>query len=437
MFIKNKVANNAVWIIGGKVVQSILGVVIAMLTARYLGPSNYGLINYASSLVAFVAPIAKLGLDSILVNELINHSDREGETLGTSIIMSFVSGIFCIIGLVCFTLLANPGEQITVIVCALYSIVLLAHAIELIQYWFQAHLLSKYTSIAMLAAYIIKSVYQVFLLISGSSIYWFAVTSALDIFVIDFIIYFLFRKMTGQKLAFSKSAARRMFRQSRYYIVSSMMVSIFANTDRIMIKMMLGDTQTGYYSAGVACAGLTSFIFSAIITSMRPVILEANGENEDKFKSLLVNLYSMIVYLSLIQCIGITIFAPIIVKILYGSSYASSVEPLRWIVWYTTFSYLGATRNIWILAKKKQSQLWKINLIGALGNIILNLIFIPIWGITGAAIASLFTQIITNFVLCFIIKELHPTLYFLKNGFDPRNMVNLIKKVIKIKENSR
>lgn len=423
---KNRqVASNAAWIIGGKVIQSVLGVLITMLTARYLGPGNYGLVNYASSLVAFVTPIAQLGLNAILVNELINYPEREGETLGTAMVMSLISGLLCMLGLAAFTLLANPNEPVTLVVCILYSIVLLAHAVEMVQFWFQAHLKSKYVSIATLLAYLAKSAYQIVLLINQSSIYWFAVTSALDIFLIDAIILYLFSK--NGKLSFSKHAAKRMFSQSKHYIVSSMMVTIFANTDRIMIKMMLGDSQTGFYSAAVACAGLTGFVFSAIISSMRPVILDENEKNEVRFSKYLTALYSVIIYLSLLQCVAIALFAPTIIQILYGEAYTSAVEPLRWIVWYTTFSYIGSVRNIWILAKKKHGILWKINLIGALGNIALNLMLIPIWGITGAAVASLMTQIVTNVVLCFVIDELRPTISYLKGGCDPRTVLKYIQ----------
>ena len=251
----NKVVRNAVWIIACKVVQSILALIITMLTARYLGPSNYGLINYASSLVAFVAPIGLLGLGSILVNEFIHHPNSEGETLGTSILMSLASSVLCMLGLAGFVAIANPGEPVTLLVCVLYSFVLLAHAAELTQFWFQAHLLSKYTSIAALAACLAKSVYQICLLVNGSSIYWFAVTNALDYLLNAVIILVIYRRKNGQRLRFSLMAAKRMLAQSKYYIVSSMMVTIFANTDRIMIKMMLGDAQTGYYSAAVASRG--------------------------------------------------------------------------------------------------------------------------------------------------------------------------------------
>lgn len=425
-----KVFINASWIIGCKIVQSILGAFITMLTARYFGPSNYGLINYAASLVAFVMPISTLALDSILVNEFITHTNQDGEILGTSIAMSLVSSLFCILGLIGFVSLANPGETTTLIVSALYSLLLLARAAEMTQCWFQAHLLSKYISIATLIAYLAKSVYQIYLMVRGSSVYWFAITNALDVFLIDIIILYFFRKETNQNLCFSWSTAKRMLSQSRYYIISSMMATIITNTDRIMIKMMLGDAQTGFYSAAVTCAGMTGFVFSAILSSMRPAILEQHINDEKTFENTMALLYAILLYLSVIQAVLISVFAPIIVRILYGSAFAATVEPLRYVVWYTPFSYLGAARNIWVLANSKQHVLWKISLIGALGNVILNGLLIPKWGVSGAAIASLVTQIITNFVLCFIIKELRPTLRYWRMSCNPKAIIQMIPMMI-------
>lgn len=424
-----RIFHNAAWIIGCKIVQSVLGVFITMLTARYLGPSNYGLINYASSIVAFILPIAKLGLDSTLVNELVKNPKQEGQTMGTAMLMSLASSVLCILSVIAFVAIANHGETITLLVCALYSVVLLTHAIELMQFWFQAHLLSKYTSIATLIAYLVKSGYQIILLMNDGAVWWFAITSALDILIIDAIMVVLYGKFSKQPLRFSWSAAKQMFSQSKYYIISSMMVTIFANTDRIMLKLMTDDTQTGLYSAAAACANLTSFIFTAIISSVRPVILEKHKDDTEVFDKVLTLLYSVIIYLSLAQCIVITAFAPFIVKILYGDAYALTVDPLRWIVWYTTFSYLGSVRNIWIIAEEKHSILWKINLVGALGNVVLNFVMIPLWGISGAAIASLLTQVITNIVLCFVFREIRPTLKYLKNGLNIVNVIRFLKVI--------
>ena len=75
---QKQVFNNAKWIIVCKIAQSLIQLIVGMLCARYLGPSNYGLINYAASIVAFVLPIMRLGFDSTLVRELIENPENEG-----------------------------------------------------------------------------------------------------------------------------------------------------------------------------------------------------------------------------------------------------------------------------------------------------------------------------------------------------------------------
>ena len=170
----NKVAKNAVWIIGIRIVQSLVALIISMLTARYLGPSNFGLITYASSLVAFVIPIMQLGFSNILVQEIVYEPDNAGEKNGTSIFLSLISSICCIIGITTFAFITNKNEPDTVLVCLLYSIVLIFQACDQIEYWYQANLMSRYTSIISLISYVVVSCYKIYLLITGKSIYWFA-----------------------------------------------------------------------------------------------------------------------------------------------------------------------------------------------------------------------------------------------------------------------
>ena len=425
---QNRVLKNATWIIACKIVQSLLGLVVTMLSARYLGPSGYGLINYASSIVAFVAPVMQLGLNGILVQEIVNDPEKEGETLGTALAMTFVSSFFCILGVLAFVSIANHHEPTTIIVCALYSVLLIFQALEMIQYWFQAKLKSKYTSIVMLIAYVAMSVYKIVLLATGSDIYWFALSNALDYMIIAFSLLVIYKKIGERKLSFSWQKARSMFAKSKHYIFSNLMITIFAQTDRIMIKLMMDDASVGYYSAAVACAGMTGFVFSAIIDSARPSIFESKKVNEQAFEKNMSRLYCVIIYFSLLQCVAITLFSPLIVNILYGSEYGPTIDALRLIVWYTTFAYLGAVRNIWILAENKQKYLWILNLSGAVVNIILNAIFIPVWGIMGAAFASLITQIFTNIIMNILIRPIKRNNVLMLKGLNPCLITGILKK---------
>ena len=81
----NRMVSNSIWIIGGQVFQMGLTLIIGMLTARYLGPSNYGVIGYTASYVSFFSVVCQLGYTSTIVKELLDHEDKQGEVLGTTI----------------------------------------------------------------------------------------------------------------------------------------------------------------------------------------------------------------------------------------------------------------------------------------------------------------------------------------------------------------
>ena len=161
---------------------------------------------------------------------------------------------------------------------------------------------------------------------------------------------------------------------------------------------------------------------------MRPVILAHKKENSDGYEKNISRLYSIIIYSSLAQAVGFTVFAKLIISILYGESYMVTVPVLQILVWYMLFSCLGSVRNVWILAENKQSMLWKINLAGAVLNIIINYFLIPVWGAAGAAFATLSTQIFTNFILGFIIKPLRANNKLLLKGFNPMLILDVFKK---------
>ncbi len=428
---RNSTVKNATWIIVCTVVQSILSLVVNMFTARYLGPSNYGIIGYATSVVAFVAPIMKLGLNHVLVNEFVKTPDKDGEILGTTIFFNSVSAFSCMIAVNAFVFATNPNDSVTQLVCALYSINLFAQALEMVQYWFQAKLASQYTSLTGLAAYVIVTIYRVYLLVTQKSIYWFAVTQSLDYLIIAIVLLLFYKKLSKQKLSVSWDRFVAMFSHSKHFIVSSMMITVFAQTDKIMLKMMITDEAVGIYTAAFTCAGMTSFVFSAIIDSFRPSIFEKKQTSESDYENTLIGCYSVIIFFALAQSVVISVFSGLIIDILYGSSYAAAENILRVVVWYTTFSYIGSVRSVWILAENKQKYLWIINLSGAVVNVVLNFALISIMGVMGAALASLITQIFTNLIISYIIKPIRHNNYLILKSLDPRILVGYSRVLLK------
>lgn len=427
----NRMFQNAKWIIVCRIVKAVLQMAIGMITVRYLGPSNYGLVNYATSVIAFTIPVMQLGLNSTLVQEYVTHPEAESEIAGTSIILSVISGLACMVGVASFASVVNHGETATIVVCILSSISLLFQATEMLQYWFQAKLLSKYPSISILVAYVLTSAYKIWMLASGRCIYWFALSNAVEYGITSVLFFLAYKYAGGGRLRFSKKIAKTMFSKSKYFILSNLMVTIYHNTDLVMVKLISGNTEGGYYGAALTCGCVVNFVYAAIIDSGRPMILEKQKESKRAFEDSVTKLYSVIIYATLAQCIAYLFFSPLIVRILCGEEYLPTVSVLRILVWHQMFSYTSYVRDIWILAEGKQGKLWVINTSGVVINIVLNMVMIPLWQSTGAAIASVLTYFATNILMVLLVKPLRPSLGLMIRGLNPRYLLDVVRMIRK------
>jgi O-antigen/teichoic acid export membrane protein len=272
----------------------------------------------------------------------------------------------------------------------------------------------------------------VYLLVTGKSVIWFAASYVLDFFLISIILLAVYKKLSNQKLSINWNIARQMLSRSKYYIIPSLMVVFYQHTDRIMLKLMIGDIETGLFSAAVACTGMTGFVFHAIVDSARTVILETKEHNPKFYEKRIVQLYSIITSLALAQSVALTIFAKPIIRLLYGEAYLAAVPILQFAVWYDTFGYYNSVRNIWILAEEKQKHLTKINVIGAVANIFLNACLIPVLGGVGAAIASILSLFITNVLIGFIYAPIKRNNYLMLKGLNPKVMMDILASMLSL-----
>ena len=213
----NKVFNNAKWIILCRAAQSLIQMVIGMISARYLGPANYGLIGYASSVVGSALPIMQLGLNSTLVQELIDTPEQEGRIMGTALVMDIVSGLGCMLLVGAFVSIANRGETETIIVCMLYSTMLIFRAMELMNCWFQYKLESKYPSIVSLCAYVVVSAYKIYVLAAAKNVYWFAVVNAIDYAIIGIALIYIWKAEHSEAVVFHEDGKKASFQKQILY----------------------------------------------------------------------------------------------------------------------------------------------------------------------------------------------------------------------------
>ena len=386
----------------------LTNLLVSLLMARYLGPSNYGLINYAASWTAMFTSLCTLGINSILVNELLTQETQEGEILGSAIGMRLVSSFLSAITIISLVKVMNPDDSNTIFVVAIYSISLVFQAFDTINYWYQAHMRSRESAVVAMIGYTAVTVYKIFLLVTQKSVFWFAASHAVEFGVVAVLLVFSYFRHADHKqpLRFSLKTGKALLNRSYHFILSGMMVAIYGQMDKIMLKSMLGDEAVGYYSAAVTVCSVWPFVLAAIIDAAKPLILTEFSHNYAKFEKYLTYLYGAIIYVSLAAGLTITVFSSPIIRILYGEAYMNARSALCIVSWYTAFSYLGVARSTWLVPHKKIKYEKYIAASGAVANLVMNALFIPLWGVDGAAAATLLTQIFTNFLVGFFFREI-------------------------------
>lgn len=405
---KNRVVKNAGWIIGGKLANKLLAFVVGIFAARWLGPGNYGLINYAAAYATFFASLCTLGINSVIVKNFVDHPEQESETIGTTLLLRAVSSLLSALMIVGIVSIVDSGEPLTVVVVALYSVGLVFQVFDTLNYWFQARLQSKYSAMAELVSYAAVSVYKIVLLALGKSVKWFAVASSLDYIVLAVFLLIAYFKNGGTGFRVSRHKAKELLQSSKSFIIAGLMVSVYACTDKLMLKQMLGADAVGHYSLASSVSVSWAFILAAVIDSMYPSVVQSFNSDHALYERKNRQLYALVFYTALFMSALICIAARPFVVILYGETYLPAVQPLRIVVWYTAFSYLGVARNAWMVCEERQKYLKYLYFGAAVMNVILNLLLIPMWGASGAAAASLLTQISTTVLLPALIRPLRP-----------------------------
>lgn len=404
-------------------VQFILGIV----TARYLGPSGFGVINYVASYIAFFTSFILFGLNGVIVNELVQNRDREGEVLGTAIRIRLFVSVFSVILFFVVIGFAEGYESEFFIIALLMSLQLPFTALDTIGYWYQSNLLSKHTVIIQSVAFVFVASYKVFILVTQKPTAWFAFSSTLNVILVSILYYLSYHKQSTQQLRFSRDIAKRMLKACLPFMLASFMVQIYAQTDKIMIRALLQSVDgVGIYSVCVTISGIIGVVVVALIDSGRPIIMELKSNSSPHYELRFTQLIAVVMWLAFFYSLIVTLFAPKIIHILYGDAYLSGFTCLRIVVWYTAFSYLGGLRSIWLICENKNKFVFWLSAMGALTNVVLNFLLIPKFEIEGAAFATLATQLLANLIYPAIFRDTRPFSALALRSINPLSLSGLV-----------
>lgn len=390
---------------GGKIVNMLLQFFVSLATARYLGPSNFGTINYVAAFVSFFSSIASLGLAVIVIKEIATDKYDNNEVIWTSIWMRFGTAVLSTISIIALIFITNRDDSMIVQIAFLESLSILFSSFDTINYYFQARLLAKWSSIAGVLAYVGMSLYRIYLLATNADIVWFAFATSTDMIFLTVFLMIFYIRIEGFRPKFNWQLGKRLLKQSYHYLIAGLITILYAQVDRIMLGNMLDKASVGYYSATLTISTLWSMIPTALIQSISPILYNAAEKDRTFYLRRLRQSYAVLFWMNAAYSIFVGAFAHWIILLLYGKDYLAGTAALRIVVWYYGLSTMSTLNQVYLANDGKNKYINLFCIVGLVTDVVLNFALIPIMGINGAAIATLITHIVIQIVMPYAFKE--------------------------------
>lgn len=364
-----------------------VGVFVWVWIARYLGPDDFGLFSYAIAFVALLTPIATLGLDNLVIREVVKNKNARYEILGTAFAMRLAGGILTFLVAIGLISIIRPGQTLVIWLVGIIGAGAIFQSIDVIDLWFQSEVKSKFTVIAKNTAFIISALLKIILIQIHAPLIDFAWVILGEIVIggAGLLYFYLKENNKLSKWKLSKEKIKELLKESIPLLISSAAILLYMKVDILILGQMKNEAAVGYYSAATKIS--EAFYFVAVITasSVFPIIIDNKTLYYNRLKKLL-NITSALGYVIVIPMFLLSN----VIILIYGNQYIASGQILAVHTWAILFVFLGTAQGSWYINEGKSGIYLQLQrtVIGLIINVVLNIILIPSLSGLGAAIAT-------------------------------------------------
>lgn len=407
---------NTGWMFFGRMFTLGVSFLVSIYIARYIGPANYGLLNYAMSFVGLFGFLTSFGIDGILGREIIKDHNRKDELIGTGFYIKIIGSIIAIISIFIVSLFTTK-DIFTLGLIWIFSLSFIPQAFNIIEIYFQSQVLSKKVAIAQIVSNIVSLILKLICISFDKGIFWLTLIYLVEASVYGLLLLISFRNFGNhiRKWKFNLSIAKSLLRDSWPLVITAVAVSIYMRIDQVMIKSMIGDEQAGIYAASTKISEIWYFIPSIICTSFFPSLINTLKSNVKLFEYRIKKLYFFMFWLSTAIALTLTILSPLIINTLFGELYIGAIPTLKIQAWSSISVFLGYVVSQHLLAENLTRISLYSTLLGAIVNIIINIQLIPNFGIIGASFATMISYTVATFGVLLFKKSRKQGMLILKS----------------------
>ncbi|HHT1808591.1 TPA: flippase [Klebsiella pneumoniae] len=408
---RNEAFYNSLWLLSERVITILFTFTVGIFLARYLGPNDFGVYNYLISIITLLSPLTALGLNAVVVRDLVDAQredhDDTNVILGTSCVLRFFGGLFACASLLFVDIYFNISQNNTLWLVLLASANIFS-CFQVVDFWLQSKVNSKYSAILRLSIFINSSLVKLISIIFFScGLKTILIIQTFEVLASGVLYVPLYKYLKGKifNWSYNKNKAKTLMSKSWWLILSGVAEVLYLKIDQIMLGMINGYSTVATYAVAARLSEAWYFFPTIITASFFPLLILAKKESEEKYKHTLLDLSRKLFFCALIISIFITIIAHTAINILYGEAYAESATILIIHIWASLFVFMRAVLSKWLVIENMLPFSLVTHISGAIVNIILNLILIPKMGGIGSAIATVISYSISSYFSLFIFKR--------------------------------
>lgn len=383
-------AISALWLSGDRLLRMGVGLVVTAGMARQLGPAAFGLFGYALALCDLASPLARLGLDTVVVRDVTREPARAGEILGTAALLRLIGGLLAAALASTAVLLLRPAEPVTLAVVALAALALPVQMADVADFWFQSRVDARRVFLARNLAFGLASLFRLALILAAASVVAYAGAWLLEAALAALLLALFFRRSPGAPTwTATRRAAAALLATSWPLILSGVGVLLYLRIDQVMLGQLLDDRSLGHFAAAVRLSEVWYFIPGALVTSVLPSLVALRQTDPARYQARLRQLFALLTGAALAIAAPVSLAAQPLVAALFGEAFRPAATILVVHVWSCVFVFWGVAQGPWILAEDATRLTIERMFTAAALKIGLNLLLIPRFGAVGAAYASL------------------------------------------------
>ncbi|MBR2648191.1 MAG: flippase [Sediminibacterium sp.] len=385
----NKIVRSIFSLSVSQILKYGVNVFISVWIVRYLGVEKFGNFSYILSLTGIISTFSGLGIQAIITKKLIEFKQQRELILGTSMAIVGVAGVIAFLVQNILVVIIHSNDIELIKMSLISSIIFLIEFVKFFTYVYESEtksfVVARLNNISLITSTIAKVVVIYFNL----GAYLIVATYSLEVIILGALLVYSYKRDYGitKEFKVNKLLAKSILSDSLPFFFSGLMIGVYMKVDQIMIRNYLGSRESGIFAVAVRLTEIWYFLPLVLQTSFFPKLHESR-DNKNEFRKNLDLLYSIMLFFSFVVIISYLIFSKFIVNFLYGQEFDKASEVLRISVFALLFVSIGVARNSYMISKGLNRLYLICTILGAIFNILLNAILLPVIGIMGSAIAT-------------------------------------------------